>query len=213
MLQRYADKPQEAFKPEETLPFLEQQNVHFTQAKLDGWCTYIGRDSKKTFNYEYVGKDKSYFFVSRRDKAKGGPTTIPVKSSIIEVVESLNLPDQTMLVGEWMARRTIGECPERLYMIDILWWNDQCYCNKGAWERWNHLNRSLGQLNGDIAYPETAESGFLEFYGRQTKIPYTEGVVIKHKAGLMKGDINGSIKNAMMIKLKYRSGSSGRDIA
>jgi hypothetical protein len=198
MIWRYPDRPLEMFRPEKMLPKLEADNHWFAQQKLDGWMTLITTDGKLSF-------------LSRRDKAKGGPTPIPVKSTIIAAVESINLPDKTQLVAEWMGRRTNGECPECLYLHDVIWWNDTSFCDEEAWNRFGFLNRKLGQLGGDLVYPETVESGFLDFYQRQMKIPYTEGVVLKHKRGVIKGDTEHGVDNGMLVKVKWRSGSSGRE--
>jgi hypothetical protein len=199
MIWRYADRPLEMFRPEKVLPKLDADKCWFAQQKLDGWLTNIVKDGKLSF-------------LSRRDKAKGGPTPIPVKPEIIAAVEALELPDKTHLVGEWLNRRTIGECPERLYLFDVMCWSDQSFCEMGALERWNFLMDKVGELKGDLAYPLYCDCNFLSFFNEQTKIPYTEGIVLKHVRGKVKGDNERGIDNGMLVKVKWRSGSSGRDI-
>jgi hypothetical protein len=218
MIFRYADKPTEMFGPEKILPKMEAQNAHFIQQKLDGWCTYLVKDRSQSIFPKELAASDSLYFLSRRDKAKGGPTKIPVKEEIIDLIDLLDLPDQTCLVCEWMARRTIGEMPERLFLIDVLWLDDQFQGGVHAWERWGKVFDLFkdyafkhSQPVEVVSIPETTDSAFLEFFQLQTQIPWTEGVVIKHKRGLMKADLKGAVKNGMMIKLKWRSGASGRE--
>jgi ATP-dependent DNA ligase len=127
---------------------------------------------------------------------------------VIASIEKLQLPDQIMLDGEWLARRTIDEIPESLFVFDVLWLNGEWQGNVPCWTR----HQELLKLTGSRIMPECVESGFRAFFESRTKIPWTEGIVLKHKSSKVKGDPDECIKNALWVKLKWRSGDTGREV-
>jgi ATP-dependent DNA ligase len=216
----YPDKPMEDVK--ESLPRYEEEKCWRAQSKLDGWRTLVARDKNQTIADPTwaQGKDNSLFFLSRRDGKKGGPTRIPVSQGIIEAIEALNLPDKSMLDGEWMARRTIGECPEKLFLFDVLWFNDKWFGDLTFFKRDEFLTSIVKasepsvpvHTREHVPMPAQAKESFAELFKYVQAVPYTEGIVLKHLDSKIKGDIDGCVKNALWAKIKWRSGSSGRDI-
>jgi len=211
---RYADKPIEIFGAEEQLPEYEQKSTYFAQQKLDGWCCYLVVDddiSSLGVGDPAWDRSNGLYFLSRRDMKKGGPTEIPVSGDMVSDVRSLGLPNKTILVCEWMKRRTddLG-FPECLYLIDSIYIADQYVGDRGASERFAVLPCIDGLSN--LRTPETVDSGFLDFYNAQKELPYTEGIVLKRSTGRLLGDPAGAKKSGHMLKLKWRSGFDGRDI-
>jgi hypothetical protein len=214
----YSDKPMEDFK--ESIARYEAEKQWWVEAKLDGWRCYIARDRSNRFGSEYLrgvipgsGRDNSLYFFSRRDSGKGGPTPIPVKIQIVETVESWDLPDLSMLDSEWMARRTVGECPEKVFVFDTLWLADEWQGEVPYADRTTRLHFNYAsKTNEHVDMPEQAKNGFAEFFAKMQTIPWTEGMVLKDVRGKIKGDIKGCIVNPLLVKIKWRSGSSGREI-
>lgn len=201
-----------------SIPLVEGLGNRVAQAKYDGWRCMVIKDTTGTYlpSNKKRGKDGCLFFVSRRDVAKGGPTDIPVSEEIVQFVEDLNLPDQTVLDTEWMARRTIGECPERLYVFDVLWWAN-------AWEGNNPYSTRFGIVTSLIKTEDKADDdlvqlplqvteNFEDFFESLKDKPYTEGMVIKPLDYTLKGSRTECVKNANMVKIKWRDGASGRDV-
>lgn len=207
------NKPIEIFK--DRLPNLEN---YIAQQKLDGWRTLITKDSThkivksyKNGNVGWAAKEQ-YFFLSRRDISSGGPTNIPINIDIVDFIDSLNLPDNTMLDAEWLARRTIGECPEGIYIFDIMWYNNEWLGSKPFKTRFNLLREILeSKQNSFVKMPEWTESNYEEFFQKQTKIPYTEGIVLKKLDSTIISDRVKCVKNPAWLKCKWRSGSDGRE--
>lgn len=213
---RFADKPVKMHA--DTIQKLDDEGDYIATQKLDGWMTNVFRDTSGELVKGFGGStswaqgaDKSLYFISRRKLSDGGPTQISVSDEIVIAIEAMNLPDQTHIVGEWMKRRTIGECPELLYLIDILWLNDKWLGKVYHEERWIMLN-DLYVENEHVVVPDVVESGFAEFFEKQQQIPYSEGLVLKSKMGFVLGNKKECKKNIDLIKIKYRDGSSGRDI-
>lgn len=217
MILRYPNKPMEDY--ERSISRYEKEGCWRTTAKLDGYRCFTIRDKSKALATKFgleacaKGKDNSLFFLTRRDQAKGGPTPIPVRQEIIDSIEKMDLPDQTFLDGEWLARRTIGESPEKLFLFDVLWWADDWRGDVAYENRSQQLESFLsGKLNEFVSVPESVSSGFQEFFNKMKTIPYTEGMVMKHIYGVVKGDLKACQKYPLQVKIKHRSGSSGRDI-
>lgn len=213
---RFFDKPVEMFA---TIPGVwknfKDGEWEATQ-KVDGYQTFIVKDPLKAIKPHTAppnGVNKDLYFMSRRDIVKGGPTAIPANNEIIKTFDDLNLPPNTFICGEWMKIRTIGELPEKLFLLDLLWFDDVWFGCKQYWERKAKLVEIFrGRTNDHVAFPDVVISGYQEFFEAQKKIPWTEGVVLKKLNSTAIGDCNGCEKNPMVVKIKWRSGSSGRDI-
>ena len=222
---RYYDRPMEQYK--NVLAEHEATGDYVFQYKVDGWQTSFFRDKSRKLVSTWGGSptwgrgsDGSLFFVSRRAKKQGGPTQIPVSDEIIEAAQRLDLPDQSMLATEWMARRTIGECPEKLFVFDLMFLDNE-------WQGDDLLRQRMKKLNGIMSpFPFVRETPALEALQFFTKdfvstfekiatdpaFAWTEGLVLKHLDSVIKGDNEKGVDNALLIKVKWRSGSSGRDI-
>lgn len=152
--------------------------------------------------------------------ASGGPTAHPVCDAVVDAVELMAMPDQTALAGEWMARRTIGECPEKLYLFDILFMDDQWVGDAPFCGRLNLLGSiaNWGKYKEDEPGAEicrTFTEGFREEYERIRSDPslaWTEGLVLKRRLGTLVGDNKKGVDNGTQVKVKWRSGASGREV-
>ena len=209
---RFADSPIEVKKT--FLPSLEGKE-YLAQQKLDGWCTFLVRDDEdwlKTNSIKATNRGSNHYFISRREFAKGGPTDIPVDQKIVDkIIDKLHLPNLTVLICEWMKRRTqdtsIGE---KLFVHDMLYINGDWTGNIGAMERWQKV---LEISNNDfLPAPSWAKENFTAFFDKQASIPWTEGIVLKKMSSPIKGNYQKTIDSGFLIKCKWRSGSSGRDI-
>ena len=217
----YTDKPKEQYKKD--LPTFDTENKDWEGTlKEDGWRTYVFKDSKHQIaNPEWV-KGNHLFFLSRRGQDKGGPTQIPVSKEIIDTVESLNIPDQSMLDCEWMCRRTIGEIPECLFILDYPWLDD-------VWQGDNpYIDRkklllgafpfSITQepdffgttffINEFVRTPTRTYERFSDFYAKGQNFEHAEGIVLKHLQSKIVGSRKECQKSALWVKVKWRSGSS-----
>lgn len=234
---RYCDRPVQMFK--EILPELDGENAYTAELKMDGWNVHLVRDIDHSAVREAgipesfgIGRDSSLFFLSRRDMKKGGPTQIPVSQAIAEYIDNANLPDKTEICCEWMARRSIGEIPETLFIFDAMWWNNEWQGDKVHWERTDLLRSSTliitekarnqtitGCLeNGIITDPvqlvPNIETGFSEVYDKlaaSKTFQFAEGLVLKRRSSTLKGGFQKGEDNGSWIKVKYRAGCSGRE--
>lgn len=202
----------------EALGSLDAEGVYTAELKLDGWRTFVTRDKSQKIverfgNKEWAkGKDNSLFFLSKRPMKMGGPTCIPVCDEIIQSVEALDLPDQSMMDSEWMARRTVDELPEKLFMFDVLWLDD-----KWRGDEFYSLRReqveSIVKPSSVLGMPPFIKKGF-EAYFNESKaaIPWAEGLFLKHSHSRIKGSSTETKENALWVRIKWRAGASGRDV-
>ncbi len=217
----FPNKPTEMFASDVKIwqKFLKEFNQWIAQQKVDGFRTMTAKDSTRKIVETFGGspnwargKNKDLFFLSRRDLSKGGPTNIPVSEEIVKIVESLELPDLSMLDGEWMARRTIGEIPESLFFFDIMWKNDDWKGVLPFKTRHEMLMEILeNKISGPVKIPETYNNNFRENFDLQKQISWTEGLVFKHLNSIIISDRKECVKNPLWIKIKWRSGDTGRD--
>jgi hypothetical protein len=219
MMFRYVDRPVQFFKDENGLD--KEFSGYLWQMKADGWCTEIVRDKSKKIVEPWgradwgKGKDGSLFFLSRRPMNKGGPTQMPVDDRIIQVVESWDLPDQSALAAEWMARRNVVQAPEMFYLFDVLWWNDKWM----GFERLEDRIKTLGELTvktkkGVVEVMPSGVEHFDAVFAMIKKDPeysWTEGLVLKHLGSKLKGDHQKGVDNGLHIKNKWRAGYDRRE--
>lgn len=215
MFLRYPEKPNRQFPS--SFPKLEKQGWWIATQKIDGWRCFITRDSSAQvidgFGHKSwgVGKNDEYFFLSRRDMVDGGPTRLPISDDVIGAVEALDLPDMTMLDTEWMRMRSIGECPEHIELLGPLWVDNKWQGKVPYEERHQFLQDSF--VSCDLMrIPKHVTENYEEFYEAQKDVPYTEGVVLTHKAATIRGNRNKCTKGNMIVKIKWRDGSDGRDV-
>ena len=213
----FPNKPQEMFKAQLSELDKEPGKYYATQ-KVDGWRCMIIKDHDHQIIKSYKNGSaqwaqlNDYFFLSRRGFNKGGPTNLPVCDKISNIIASLNLPDKTILDSEWMARRTIGEIPETLFVFDVLWYKDEWMGTTPHLERMKLLRTLLKDEPYDkVRIPNGTDMDYSEFFEKQTHIPYTEGIVLKEVNSTLIADRVESPKNPSWIKIKWRSGSDGRE--
>jgi hypothetical protein len=204
----------------EALAALDAEGVYTAELKLDGWRTFIARDQSQNIIGKWGqrswgrGKDSSLFFLSKRPLTKGGPTAIPVCDDILKAVENLDLPDQSMLDCEWMARRTIDECPEKLFVFDTLWLADKwCGDEQYAVRRKNLEDLVLLKECAHLGMPPFVNTGFVNYFNESKRlIPWAEGLFLKHARSRIKGGVSETKENALWVRIKWRAGASGRDV-
>ena len=218
MIFRFPMKPLEMFR--QVFPKMDGElNLWDCTSKVDGWRTLICRDASQGIIKSYPGgnmnwargKNKDLFFLSRRGIDKGGPTNIPVKDEIVETVENLMLPDLSMMDSEWLDRRTIGEIPESLFLLDVLWWKNM-WMGTTPWFKRKETFFSVNKLNNHVRLPIRPKEGqkFSEFFEEMKSISWTEGIVLRHNNDTIVGDRVECKKSATLIKIKWRSGDDGR---
>jgi len=197
MLTHYPDKPHT-----QNPCFLQEwddKRTYICQQKVDGWRLIIIRDKQGNFHY-----------YSRHNKSLAEDISPELKCE----VESLDIPNDSQLDGEWISRRACSidyKLPQMIFIFDALKWKGLWLLNKPLKERYA-LVKGLFQSSGlpHVGLPIEAEHGkFVEFYEWQKTIPYSEGVVVKHLQSKIVGDRRDSKKNNQWMKVKWRGASSG----
>jgi len=207
----YPNKPTEMF-PDALSTF---NSDYEATSKVDGFRTEVIKAPEKwirDLGYEPVGPNKNLAFLSRREKKRGGPTPIPVSESIVSDVLSLDLIDFTCLDTEWMSRRTIGEIDECLFLLDLPWYGDSWQGNVNYIDRKKFLCDLVPHNKTRLRYPESTDMDFVSFFERMKTIPWTEGIVLKAKNSKIKVDRDKSPTHPSWIKIKWRSGDTGREV-
>jgi hypothetical protein len=231
MLLRFPDCPLEIFPS--ILSELDKKQEEFDNTlKLDGWRTLTIKDPKHEIVKSYLGgseswacgKDKDLFFLSKRGLNKGGPTRMPVSPEIVVAVDALNLPSSTMLDAEWLERRTQGDnITQSLWLLDVMWLNDEWKGKEQFKTRLELLSKILPLQTVDellskpikpVSIPGRPNIGMTisQFFERTKSIPWTEGIVIRKLSSPIVGDREKCCDNASMLKAKWRSGCSGREV-
>jgi len=212
----YANKPLEA--PKSQLPQLDAFPIYIAQQKGDGWrCKIIRDKSHESFKgFPAVRQDHvrngEYLFLSRRGMKDGGPTVLPVSDEVASIIYDLKMPDMSMLDSEWMARRSIGELPESLFVFDVDWFGDEWWGSRPCGHRWNYLLEFMaGKTNPIVKVPEATLENYSKFFEDQQKYPFCEGIVLKNLMSTIISDREKSPKNPGWLKVKWRAGSDGRE--
>lgn len=197
MLTHYPDKPLS-----QNPCFLSEWDAkggYICQQKIDGWRLIIIRDKSGAFHY-----------FSRHNKSLADDISSQVKAEI----ESLPIPPDSQVDGEWIARRSCSVTyglPEAVYLFDVLRWKGLWTLNKPLKER--HLLLKEFMVDSRMPCvrlpPEAAPGSFANFFEEQRSIPHSEGVVVKHLMSKIVGDRKECKKNKMWYKVKWRGGSSG----
>jgi len=154
-------------------------------------------------------QDGELHFISRHDRP------IDVCDEIRQAVTELDLPENSMLDCEWMARRPnykLLEDTEKLYILGLLWWEDEWMGRMGEAARYEKLLEALGIISDPIRIPDTVESDLFDFFEQQVNNWITEGVVLKHKDAKLIGNRKECKKNNLWNKVKWRDGNDGMTI-
>ena len=173
------------------------------QGKYDGWRCQIYRDDNQTMLFSRVGNILS------------SKTSVP--QAIINTVESLNMPNGTVLDSEFVGPR--GRLSPRLYLFDCLAFNGEWLSKKHFIDRWNIVNRVYAPIfnNQHVCLAETVESNFLNYFERlrdqwidsHKTFTLFEGVVLKRRIGTLILNRSSCSKSAHMFKMKYRENDDG----
>ena len=202
MLTHFPDKPHT-----QNPCFLQEwddKRSYICQQKVDGWRVIVIRD-----------KEGGWHYYSRQNNSLAAEIDPALKAE----VESLPIPPDSQIDGEWISRRACSikyELPQMIFLFDVLRWKGLWMFNKVLKER-DALVKSLFLEHHPehVTTPvEAAPGKFAEFFEEQRTIPYSEGVVVKHLMSKMVADRRDCKKNDRWFKVKWRAGSSGEtDIA
>lgn len=191
---------------QDSLPGFDREGGYIATYKYDGWRCIIDWDGE---NVE---------FYSRRDVESGGPTKHNVCESLVAEVKAFltdnDIPANTRLDSEWLARRTEGPEEIRIFGIQYL---------AGEW-----LGRDIEDLRWTIVetykyrqphvkLAEFTRENFTEFFEKikainvdlpEGKQP-VEGIVLKRVDSKLSGNLKVGKKNQGWFKVKWRDGASG----
>jgi ATP-dependent DNA ligase len=148
------------------------------------------------------------------------------KDFTAEVMRSLDIRDElyrladlvpanTQFDSEWLSRRACSKefnLPPKLFLFDILVWDGKRQTKVRYSERWGALSQILAENNfgTSVVAVDTAPDGHYEsYYEEQKKIPWSEGVVCKHKDSKMVAKSNSAAENNRWFKVRYRAGADG----
>lgn len=201
MRRRFADKPNQMSAAQ--LPVFDLQGGWIATAKQDGWRCLVEVDG-----------DGKIEFLSRVWKR------LPVSDSLRKVVAGLELPKNTMLDGEWMARRPDYKGPETLHLITIPWYDNEWLGGQPEEARWAvtmALMEKISQMPGydanhPIKLPNWTDRDYSKLFEWSKTDPTTEGIVLKRKNSTLIGDLSSSKDNPQWIKIKWRAGCDGQTL-
>lgn len=176
----------------------DAKGTFICQQKVDGWRVIVIRTE--------TGVD----YISRHNK----PLTSDIQAEIKQEIDSLDLPVGTQLDAEWIARRSCSvdyKLQPKLYLLDVLRWGKTWLLNTPLIERVKKIDALFLTTQFQyLAHVDEAKPGeFWTFWLAQQSIPYSEGVVIKHKLSKIVGNRKECKKNDLWMKIKYRGSSSG----
>jgi len=183
---RYPDRPMRIFSLR-----MVKDGEWMSQTKYDGHFAVIIKEGK--------------FSVMSRHKNK-----LPISPAMLGSIEKLDIPDCTVLHGEWTSRRQSNK-EEALYLFSAAYWNSEWLGPKGEEDRYK-LVQSI-TLVDNIYIVENRCSGYAKHYKSTINDWKTEGIVLKRRNGKMIGSMsNESMDNSALLKLKWRSGQGGDSI-
>jgi len=199
---RYPDKPIETtpefFKP-------DADHSHWiAQRKYDGWRMEVFVDGQ----LRCLSRSNKTI----RDAFRG---TIP--SNFEQIIESMNLPDGTVLDTEFVGFR--GGLEWSVWIFDCLAWGGKWLSATPYQDRWDICQSLAGQLPecglirlAETIYPKTGQDIINEFEqlkaewianGKGKEFLY-EGIVAKRRTGKMRLSRNECVKSPDMFKLLFR---------
>ncbi len=189
------------------------------------------QDSLSDFDEEYIatykydgyrciidwdGKWPGFF--SRRDVNSGGPTKHPVCESLVQEVFNFlkinNVPPNTRLDSEWVAKRTEG--PEKIFIFGIQYLNGEWLGQDTEDFRWT-IVKTFKYNQPHVQLAKSARKDYVNFFakiksqnenlleGKQQ----IEGIVLKKANSQLSGNLKSGKKNTGWFKIKWRDGASG----
>ena len=198
---RYPDKPIET-----TPEVVQRMNDAdwIAQSKYDGWRLQA-----------YVRGPANVECLTSAGKSMQAATSKFDKEFVLGL-QALNLPPETVLDMEFVGPR--GDLSPNIYLFDILAWNGLWLTNEPCHARWTRCVELAPQLPDRIHLATTVHTGFLDLFnelkgdwhhqGRGMSL--TEGIVVKHRKGMLNLDLNRCKKSDCMFKLKFREIRSER---
>ena len=135
---------------------------------------------------------------------------LPVSKKILGQIEQLGLSDGDVVVGEWTSRRNANK-EETLPLFSILYREYEWLGGWGEEDRYNLLREKIAPTE-DIQVLESQDRNYADLFRSTIDDWVTEGIVLKHKEAKLTGNRSGSVKNRLMLKLKWRDGADGAKI-
>lgn len=186
---RFCDKPLEV----NSLVGYED-NKYVAQAKLDGWrCIIIFNENGSIETRSRVNK------------------SLDICSELAEALSKLNVPPNSMLDSEWMARRPGHVGKELIYLFGVLYWNGEWMGQHSERERWE-LVKNLQVVADPLRLPAYTTTGYEAFYESTKNDPTAEGIVLKDLDSKLLGNLRECKDNPLWYKLKWRGGPSNNTI-
>jgi len=199
-LKHFPDKPWE--QDPKHLEEWDRSGNYDCQQKIDGWRIIV------------VLTPNGPEFISRHNKSHTKDIEPELKKATQELYK--HFPLATQLDSEWLSRRSCSieyNLPPKLFLLDVMRHGEKWCLAKPYHERHKLIEDVVAKLESRqwIDVPPTAEPGtFVAFYEQQKTIPYSEGVVIKHKDSKIIGNRQECAKNPLWMKIKFRAGSDGK---
>lgn len=203
---RSPDKPIRT--SQEALTSFDKEGGYILTTKFDGWRCIIDWDGEK------VG------FFSRRCPELGGPTAHPVCESLrkecLELLKVNEIPPNTRLDAEWIARRTNG--PEKLVIFGIQYLNGE-WLGKDSEDLRFTIVETFKYNQPNVKLVEFTRTNYVDFFNliksRDEKLAenqqQAEGVVLKKATSCMLGNLKTCKENSGWYKVKWRDAASGHD--
>lgn len=205
----FPDKPMTSSKTR--ISFWDSTNSYICQQKVDGWrmiVQFLETDSEEKEIAVVSRHNKNY-----TDEVLADPDIRQELERLAELV-----PPNTHLDGEWLSRRACSKkynLPPQLFLFDILIWDGNSQSKTPYELRWDNLYSLLyyNDFNESVTWPAFAEPGhFEEFFEEQKQVPWTEGIVVKHKQSTLRASRSASVKNKQWYKVRYRGGMDGETL-
>jgi ATP-dependent DNA ligase len=157
--------------------------------------------------------------VSRHGKDFTSEISREIIQELEAVREGYDISAGTRLDGEWRSRRSCSvelDLPQKLFIFDIMRWGRAWLTGVPLRERrydyiqcWFPEATSAVGEKSSVTLSLATRLAFRGFFEAQKKIPWSEGVVLKHLEGYIQGGKSRSESNPTWHKVKYRGGIDG----
>jgi len=145
-------------------------------------------------------------WVSRHNKSLDSEIEPQIKAAAATALAGF--PVGSQIDTEWLSRRSCSKSyglAPKLFLLDLIRYGQEWLLPTPLHQRLLLLQKHC-VLTGGIEMPQEAAPGSFEaFYQSQKTIPFSEGVVVKHKESTITGSRSECAKNPQWMKVKYRA--------